>query len=447
MATAVDRTREREVYDLARAQRARGVLVDCPTGRMLALGLAAVGCPALLLERPGDQRAAWARYLIPPDHGLTDSPAAVFAHTVVPRWFTDARLTPAPLPAEEGGLLRLMARAGADGVPLLVVPLEETGLVEAVYEAVAAGALAAPSVRIVATGPRGCALVIPDPARIEAQVDAMAAVIAGERGNDPLALDASLIAAGMLLHEARLLTGATVGAGLEERPAEDVCALVLPEAPTGASVSAVCVGAGGIGGLLALLGIAPAARPGDHLTLVDGDTVAQHNLLLSRWWGRPKVEALERELLAASDALAVETIPRMVDGQTRLPRADVSYAVTDSAHSRLLAARALPDRAGPLVCAGSSLDGAEAFVAGGGPACVACRYPPGALAAPAGGECARSPALFASNMIAAGLALAIGRRVRSGVFLQSDRAACRFRASTLRGDRFVAELPQRCAHR
>lgn len=445
MVTMVDRMRETEAYDLARAQAAHGVLVDCPTNRLLAVGLAAVGCCTMLLEPPNSAHAA--RYLLPPAVVSADSPAMAFAREVVPRWFADAQITPAPVPDDTAALLRLVRRADAQGVALLVVPAEEPRLVELAYEAVAAGALDRRQVRVVATGPRGCALAIPDPECAEAQAEAMVAVAAGARHDDPRALDAGLIAAGMLLHEARLLTGAAISGDLEERPADDLCVLALPEAPARDATHSLCVGAGGIGGILALMGIAPAARLGDRLTSVDGDTVAEHNLLLQRWVGRPKVEALQRELLAASGALAVETVPHMVTEGTRLPVADRYYAVTDSAHSRLLAEHALPAGAGPLICAGSSLDGGEAFVAGGGPACVECRYPPAALVAPSGGECARNPALFASNMIAAGLALALGRRAGAGQFVRSEQGACRFRATTLRADRFVVEFPQRCAHR
>ncbi len=446
LAATVDRTREIEAYDLARVQATRGVLVDCPSGRLLAIGLAAVGCSSVLLRRAGGGRADWARYLVAPGLGAADDPAMVFAREVVPRWFVDARITPAPPPADEAALLTLMEPADAQALPFVVVPIEEPDVVELVYDAVEAGTLDPRCVRIVAAGPRGCALVTPDPGSAEAQIEALAAVVAGDHGDDPRALDASLIAAGMLLHEARLLAGAQLG-GVDERMADDVCTLVLPDAPARPPIASLCVGAGGIGGILSLMGIAPAARPGDRLTLVDGDTIAGHNLLLGRWQGRLKVDALRRELLMSSDALDVETIPHMVDGATRLPQADVCYAVTDSARSRLLAQQALPEGTGPLVCAGSSLDGAEAFVAGSGPACVACRYPPAALAAPSAGECARNPALFASNMIAAGLALALGRRTGSEEFLDSDRGACRYRATTLRADRFVADSPQRCAHR
>jgi len=444
MTTTVDRTREIEAYDLRRAQATRGVIVDCPTGRLLAVALAAVGCPSLLLERAHGGRADWASYLLPAAADRAHGPATAFAVDVVPRWFADAHITPMPLPADEPGLLTFMRRAGAS--PLLLVPLEAPTMVELAYQAVESGEIDRRHVRIVATGPRGCAIVIPDPDSAEAQVEAMAAVLGGDGGDDPRALDASLIAAGMLVHEARLLAGAGLPK-VEERPADDVCALTLPEPPARGATASLCVGAGGIGAILALMGIGPAARTGDRLTLVDGDVVAGHNLLLQRWQGRTKVVALQRELLASCDALEVEVIARMVEEGTRLPTADAFYAVTDSVHSRLLTERALPDGAGPLVCAGSSLDGAEAFLAGGGPACVACRYPPAALAAPAGAECARNPALFASNMIAAGLALALGRRAGSEHFLQGHDGACRYRATTLRGDRFVADMPQRCTHR
>ncbi len=446
MTVIVDRTRETEAYDLRRAQAVHGVLVDCPVGRLVAAGLAAIGCPGLLLERDAGGRGDWASYLLPPAAARAHGPAAAFAGEVVPRWFADARITPAPLPTEQGALLTLIRRAGVRGLPFLVAPLEEPAVVELIYQAVESGAIDRRHVRVVATGPRGCAIVIPDPGQAEAQVEAMVGVLAGEGGGDPCALDASLIAAGVLLHEARLLAGAGLP-GVKERPPDDVCTLLLPDAPARGATSSLCVGAGGIGSILALMAIGPAARTGDRLTLVDGDAVAAHNLLLQSWQGRTKVDALQRELLASCDALEVEAIARMVEEGTRLPAADVSYAVTDSVHSRLLAQRALPDGAGPLVCAGSSLDGAEAFLAGGGPACVACRYPPAALAAPAGGECARNPALFAGNMIAAGLALALARRSRSEQFLQGHDGACRYRATTLRGDRFVADMPQRCAHR
>lgn len=447
MTVLPDRRREQEAYDLGRASRTLGVLVDCPTSRLVAMGLAAVGAEILLLGWP-DPDPRRRDYLVPESAASrSQSGPSGFIDRTLSSLFCDVRASCAAGAGDLHAVSSLLSDASG-AVPLLVVPAYHPDAVASLYDlAEEGGPDRARHTRIVAAGPRGCCLVTPDPAQVEEQLRALRAVMEGDAGADPLSADAALIAAGALLHEARLLTGARLlSASDDECEAEAVCSLTMPDPVDAPPRERLVVGAGGIGGILALLGIAPTARPGHRLTLVDGDRVERHNLLLHNWAGSPKVEALRAEIERRTAALAVDVIPQMVASDTVLPLADITYAVTDSALSRRHVQEAMPPTDRPrLVCAGGSTGGAEAFIAGGGPACVACRYP-GLTRAPAATACSRNPASFASNMVAAGLALALGRRIRSDGFMASDDGASRHAFSTIRPDRLVRLLPQRCTH-
>ncbi|MGC9318816.1 MAG: ThiF family adenylyltransferase [Armatimonadota bacterium] len=445
MSLVPDRRREQEAYDLARAGRTLGILVDCPVSRLVAMGLAAAGAQTLLLGWP-DPEPRRRDYLVPEGAASrTESGAMAFIRDTLQALFCDAGAAYARAERDIGSSL---LQRGSGVVPLLVVPAFHASAVAAVYDlAERGGPEWARHLRVVAAGPRGCCLVRPDPAEAEDQLRALRAVMEGDPGADPLSIDAALIAAGTLLHEARLLTGTRLARATDDEcEPRAICSLSMPDPVDAPPCERLVVGAGGLGAILALLGIAPTARPGDRMTLVDGDRVERHNLLLHNWAGSPKVEALRAEIERRSGTLAVDVVAEMVTPDTVLPPADITYAVTDSAPSRRAVQEAMPGNGPPsLICAGASTGGAEAFIAGGGPACVACRYP-GVDEAQAATACSRNPASFASNMLAAGLALALGRRMGTGDFIDSDDGASRHAFSTSRPDRLARLLPQRCAH-
>lgn len=451
MTVTVDRRREHEAYDLQRTCRLLAVIADSPVGRLVTVGMSAIGSNSLMVAQ-SERRTRESSYLaLDPTSGRGHDPLRAFATNTVTDWFPDAIVHQVVTP----GLWMLLERTGliADTqTPFLVIPAECEKLVADAYDTVAEGTLSPEAVRIVAHGPRGVCLVTPEPERCREQVRAMRTVMEGAAGEDALSLDTALIAAGMIIHEARLFAGATVaqepiGSSLDsEQIAGDTCTLHLPDPAPEGPRSAVCVGAGGIGGILGIFGIAPSADVGQRITLVDGDHVMPHNLLLGRWNGVPKVKALQAEMQRFSALCEIDAIVGMVDERTRLPEADIYYAVTDSMQSRALARAAIPAESNAvLVCSGSSVNGAEAFLAGRGAACVTCRFP--AAAAPeVRDECSRNQTLFASNMIAAGLALALGRRAGNEDFRDSEMGFSRFGASTLNPSRFTCRLPQSCAH-
>jgi len=284
--------------------------------------------------------------------------------------------------------------------------------------------------------------------------------------DDTVYADSAMIAAGMILHEIRLFAGAPItrsdaepAATEEVFPMAPICRLPLPALPPGerSPESSLCVGAGGVGGALCLFGLGPGAGAGDELILVDGDTVEPHNLLLHQHAGAPKVTALAEELRRMGARLRVQTIPQMITPGYRFPRGeDVLYAVTDSARSRLLAQDAFfaervarsAGRGQTMVSAGSSLGGAEGFFVGGSgdAACIRCRLPLAEEEGTGQGACSHRPATFASNLIAAGLSLALSRRRRLADFLSSPPGLSRFLVTTQRAERACTYLPQSCRH-
>ncbi len=448
MTVRVDRRREQEIYDLELARTTVPLAVDTPVGRLLAIGMAAIGSETLLLVWPTRTRRGCYLVADPPAKRDAD-PVVTFADKVVSQWFPDARVN-LQLIWDSWYRLDRVTRDIGSRTPLLVIPADQPELVAGAYEVVEMGDLPSSSVRIVAHGPRGVCLVQPEPSEAREQLHALRGVMEGDPGEDPLSLDTALIAAGMLMHETRLASEARVFDATNplagEQDAHSVCTLQLPDPAPRLPRSMVCVGAGGIGGILGIFGIAPSAPIGTHITLVDGDHAMSHNLLLNRWAGIPKVQALKAEMERYAVGCTIDTVAEMVDEHTRLPEAETYYAVTDSMESRAMVREAIPAGANAtLVCSGSSLTGAEAFLAGGGPACVTCRFPD-ARQPDDRIECARNPASFASNVMAAGLAMALGRRAGVDDFIHSEAGASRYLASTQRLDRFVGWLPQTCEH-
>lgn len=452
-AAGADRVREAEAYDLRRAQQVQVVAVDCPTSRLLAVGAAAVGAEVVLASHRGGA-ATHAGFLLPGGRCASPDPAEVFIAETLRHWFADARALSVSTAAD--GLAGLLETCGgSDGRPqLLVLPAEPWALLATcdllLDERVRNRSDLA--VRLVAAGTGGCCIVSPRAEDYDAQVEALLDMAdRGAAGDAPA--DAALIAAGTLLHEMRLLGGASVGEEAEAFPMSAVCRLRLPPPVEGSAGSRrwVCVGAGGIGGALCLLGLCPIADAGDRLLLVDGDVVEPHNLLLHRHAGAPKVEAVREEIRRMCAPLDVTTLVGMVDETTALPGDhDLLVAVTDSAASRLLAQEAFfrEEGCGVMVSAGSTLTGAEGFYVGGAgrAACIRCRLPFAEAEAAPEAACSRRPASFASNMIAAGLALALALRGGAGEFCTSPTGLSRFGFATERPERFGAYLPQRCAH-
>lgn len=454
MTVTVDRRREEQAYDLRLMRDRLTVVADSPVGRILAAGIAAIGSRILIATQSTDGRRTQGNgYLVAGSpSGAPSDPLRTFVEGTIRHWFPDATMHIGE--SSEPIMMQLLESVciSQRQLPFVVVPAENTELVTKAYEIAAREDVEEACIRIVAHGPRGVCIAIPNPEQCREQLRAMRSVMEGSPGEDPLSLDTALIAAGLLMHEARLFAGATVGGRPmgesldDEQFAEDTCVLHLPDPVPEQPRSAVCVGAGGLGSILAIFGVAPSAGPGQRMTLVDGDHVESHNLLLSPWAGEPKVRAVQAEMQRYGAHCEIDTIAEMVGEDTRLPEADVYYAVTDSMPSRALARSAMPEGTrSVLVCSGSSLNGAEAFQAGRGAACVTCRFPhAGGPARCDDDECNR--AVFASNMSAAGFALALGRRVGNEDFRDSQMGLSRFGISTVNPSRFNCWLPQTCEH-
>ena len=448
-----DRVREAEAYDLRSVQQVQVVAVDCPTSRLLAVGAAAVGAEVLLASHRS-ATSPHAGFLAPGNHAASSHPAEVFIGETLRRWFPDARAAGVTIPAEGlGGLLH--SCGGNDGRPqLLVLPAEPWALLAACDLLLGDGLRHRDglAIRLVAASAAGCCIVSPQTDDYDAQVEALLEMTDRDAAAGVPA-DAAMIAAGTLLHEMRLLAGASMGDEAEPFPMSSVCRLRLPppaEDPQG-SRRWVCVGAGGIGGALCLLGLPAVAGADDRLLLVDGDVAEPRNLLLHRHAGTPKVEALQEELRRMLVPFDVNTLAGMVDETTTLPAEyDLLVGVTDSAGSRLVTQEAFfrEQRRGVMISAGSTLTGAEAFYVGGPAraACIRCRLPIAAVEAAPGAACSRRPASFASNLVAAGLALALARRRNDAQFCASPRGLSRFGVMTRHPERFGAYLPQRCPH-
>ncbi len=450
-APSVDRLREREAYALDTARQARVVLFDCAVGRLMAVGLSAIGVQETALIA-SDRAGGGDESFLLNGNLTTDVAAERFVDSALLSRFPDVAMEVHRPPS---GLDELedLVRGSGDLPAMLVAPLSRRPA-EMAWEMALRTRDDGVHVRVVAAGAGGCGIATPTE-DYEEQLRRLATVGEPPADGRPCS-DTALVAAGMLLHEARLMTGARLHqddlAVQEQFPADPTCIMSLPPPgvdPNGASY--LVVGAGGIGTMLVLFGLAPREQGRNRLFLVDGDVIEPHNLLLHRRVGDAQVDALRDEAQEMGRFHEVQSIRVMVTQQTTIQRFRTCFAVTDTAHSRILVhdaiRRAVNDVETPtgLICAGSSLTGAEAFYADQEAACPRCRYP-GIESEPAGGACSRRPATFASNMIAAGLALCLSRRQTLTSFRGSRDGLCRFTASTARADRFAAILPQRCGH-
>lgn len=451
-----DRVREAEAYDLRTVQQTQVIAVDCPTSRLLAVGAAALGAEAILVSRRG-ATSPHEGFLVGGGHSAGRPSVDAFIGETLGHWFPDARVESVTTTADRLAGLLDACRDGAPRRQLLVLPAEPWAMMAA-CDLLLEGPVrrrANLAIRVVAAGAEGCCIVRPVRDDYDMQVEALLET-AGRAEGTGVHADAAMIAAGTLLHELRLLAGATIGDATEAFPMSPVCRLRLPAPPEGISGRRrwVCVGAGGIGSALCLFGLPAVAGAGDHILLVDGDVAEPHNLLLHRHAGTPKVEAVREELRRMLVPFDVSTLAEMVDETTTLPADhDLLLGVTDSAGSRLAAQEAFfqDEREGVMVSAGSTLTGTEGFYVGGPAraACIRCRLPEADAEAEAGAApaaCSRRPASFASNLVAAGLALALARRSTDDLFCDTPQALSRFGLTTHCAERFNTYLPQRCTH-
>ena len=143
-----------------------------------------------------------------------------------------------------------------------------------------------------------------------------------------------------------------------------------------ASAHVVCVGAGSVGGALALL----LAQAGcGRLTVIDPDAVDTPNLARTPYrmedLGRRKVDALAERLTGANPAIEIDPVGARFSGE--LPAADLLLASTDDAAVQLQANRAALEngiRALFVGCHARAASGEVLWVIPGATACYACTF-------------------------------------------------------------------------